>query len=1682
MHVSKALRRLAVVAATSSLLGAVPFAAPASATVGQVKTVSPNGYANSGSVLVTLTTDHAFTTSGLTVEVSRNGYALDTITVAGGADSPQAYTGNTPGVGTTIKAKLLLDNTNPGFYDIKVGGSGAPRATNTDPEPAPYEDVCTRCFEVFAYAPDIVSLSPNVVGGNSSRLVDITGSNFTTDPQAGYCSGASCANKPTLQIVPSDGVTIHATDADGDAYASTATRIERRIEVAAGAQPGARDVVVTNTDGKTDTCRLCFNVGPTPTLTAADPAALARGTSGKSVTIIGTNFDQNATVAIDGLTKDTFGNVQNGVTFTSKTWVSSTQIRLDGVSVNSVSSNAPDGARRITVTNPDTGVVASTAIFSVTPPPTIGSVTETDDTAGTAGDGYGQGAQNRVLTITGTNFKPDTVVSIDNPSGITVNSKTFVSATQIQLNITLAQAGTGAPATGNRVVTVTNPDFGTATSGTGGLNVVTGPSVSSLSPASRGKGQEFANLTISGSNFASSVTVTIEDVQLQGTPSVSSNGNTITVSGTVSNALNAAGLKDVTVLNNGDKGYFVCNDCFTVNNLYAGGISPSNTLNDGVKSLTVSGAGFASDATVQLVKDNVPAGSLPNISGTGVVVNQAGTSLTGNFDLTGVAPGAYSIRVTNPTTAPGVGACDCKLNVVAAKPDVTSVTPSTRGAGAQNETITINGTGFAPGASVTFDNAGVTLVGAPVVTPTKITAVVNIASNAAPTVPPAETPQVRVTNTDGQADSTAFTVAKAPTPASVTPAARAQGTATAIKVIGRDFVDGATLLVSGTGITVGATTIGTNADNPSEQTLTATFTVADDAVTGARTVTVRNPDGGRATCATCTFTVNAKPVVDSVSPAKGARGTSPVVTIAGSGFNSGSVVTVSGAHVTPTVTAASPTSITVTLAVGNEAGIGSRDVTVTNTDGGVGTKLAAFKVFTVPGAPTGVTGQRGEGKATVSWTAPIDNGNDALTEYVVTATPGGAQKTVPASETSTTIDNLTNGTAYTFTVAAKNAAGKGPDSAESAKVTPATKPNAPTNVTATPGEGDAVVSWTAPAFDGGSPVTGYTVTSNPGAIKKTVTGTTATVPGLANGTEYTFTVVATNDVGDGAASAASAAVRPFTEPDAPTAVSGTPAPGAVNLQWTAPAFDGGRPVSGYTITVSPGDVTKKVPASMTSAMVDGLTNGTPYTFTVHATNERGDGPASAASDAVTPFTKPGAPGTVQATPADGQVTVTWTAPESNGGNALTGYVVTLSPGDVVKEVGADTLNAVVTGLTNGTAYTATVGAKNAAGTTTSEPSAPVTPRTVPGAPTAVQAVRGDQSATVSWTAPESDGGSPVTGYTVTVSPGGTAKQVGADATSTVVSGLTNGTPYTFTVVATNVAGDGAASSASAPVTPAGVPTAPATVVASGGTDGTASVSWTAASPNGSDVTSYTVTASPGGATKTVTAASRSTAFSGLTDGTPYTFTVKAVNAVGTGAGRTSDPVTPRASTGLSLSATSQIVSGGTTTLRGVLSKLDSTRLVGQQIRIYAKPAGASSFTLVRYLTTGSDGSYVTTFKPTKNTTYVAVFPGTSGLMPYRSAERVTKVAYKITAAYSLSGRTLTVSGAVSPNAANRLIYLRHRRADGSLVTIGQAYVQSNGTYRIVRTLAAGTYNTFVHLPATSANLAGNTAFKSVTIR
>jgi RHS repeat-associated protein len=291
----------------------------------------------------------------------------------------------------------------------------------------------------------------------------------------------------------------------------------------------------------------------------------------------------------------------------------------------------------------------------------------------------------------------------------------------------------------------------------------------------------------------------------------------------------------------------------------------------------------------------------------------------------------------------------------------------------------------------------------------------------------------------------------------------------------------------------------------------------------------------------------------------------------------------------------------------------------------------------------------------------------------------------------------------------------------------ATAPGAPSTVKATAGNAQATVTFKAPTSNGGSPITGYTVTSSPAGGVDSNAGTTGLshiVTGLVNGTAYTFTVKATNAIGTSVASTASASITPATVPGIPTIGTATGGNAKATITFTAPTSNGGSAITSYTATSTPGSKTGT--CTVSPCTVSTLTNGTAYTFTIKATNAKGAGSASAASNSTTPATVPGAPTGLTATGGNAQATVAFTAPASNGGSAITGYSVTSLPaGGVDSNAGATSLSHLITGLTNGTAYTFTVKAANAKGSSVAStasnsvtPVAPVPPTVIITSPAA----------------------------------------------------------------------------------------------------------------------------------------------------------------------------------------------------------------------------------------------------------------------------------------------------------------------------------------------------------------------------
>ena len=456
----------------------------------------------------------------------------------------------------------------------------------------------------------------------------------------------------------------------------------------------------------------------------------------------------------------------------------------------------------------------------------------------------------------------------------------------------------------------------------------------------------------------------------------------------------------------------------------------------------------------------------------------------------------------------------------------------------------------------------------------------------------------------------------------------------------------------------------------------------------------------------------------------------------------------------------------------------------------------SFSVSAVaPGVPTIGSATAGTSQATVNFTAPASNGGSAITQYTVTSSPGGFTGT--GTDSPITVTGLTNGTAYTFTVTATNGAGTGGASTSSNSVTPLAEQTITFNNPGTQNFG------TAPTL---------TATSSSGLPVRFSSETTS-VCTITTGGALTFVsanpgantcTIDANQPGNGSFSPAAQVQQSFqvsaVVPGAPAIGSATAGDNQASVAFTAPASNGGSTIIDYTVTSSPGGLTAT--GATSPIVVTGLTNGTAYTFTVKARNSAGTGTVSAASNSVTPhggqtitFNDPGTQNfgttpTLTATSSSG-LPVTFSSETTAVCTITSGGALTFQPSNSPQVTRTCTIDANQPGDAS---FSAAAQVQRSFSVLA----------VAPGVPTIGSATGGGNQATVSFVAPANNGGAEITQYTVTSNPGGLT---GTGANSPItVTGLTNGTAYTFTVTATNGAGTSAASANSNSVTPQGAQT------------------------------------------------------------------------------------------------------------------------------------------------------------------------------------------------------------------------------------------------------------------------------------
>ncbi|WP_306970462.1 Ig-like domain-containing protein [Arthrobacter oryzae] len=457
------------------------------------------------------------------------------------------------------------------------------------------------------------------------------------------------------------------------------------------------------------------------------------------------------------------------------------------------------------------------------------------------------------------------------------------------------------------------------------------------------------------------------------------------------------------------------------------------------------------------------------------------------------------------------------------------------------------------------------------------------------------------------------------------------------------------------------------------------------------------------------------------------------------------------------------------------------------------------------------------------------------------------------------------------------------------------KPDAPSAPSATDVRSrTAVLKW-APPSDNGAPITGYTVRSNNGFEQKCPT-TTCTLSGLTNNVKYVFTVLATNEVGDSAASPQSNEIRPDEKPSPPEAPTVKAGDKTMAITWPAAKTEG-SPVKHYNLEISPppasGVAVKNEVAGLNYTWT-GLTNGVKYKVRAQAVNELGPSDWGTYSAEDNPAGVPAAPAAPSSAVASSvgtqnQLRATWAEPNTNG-DAISTYYVTMSGGnaaDQTQAVPGNVRTANFTANNSEAAYTFTVQAENKAGKGAVSP--PSAPRRATGKLSTVSGVTATpantggagRAVTVDFrklTAAERNGSAEnEVSYTYNASNGAR----GPITPGQIISGFSNGTAVSITVIANSTVAPSSDSSAPATTTPYGSPGTPS----ASGQDGavnqkSATLNWSSPSTSTNDVAQTKIRINNGGWENVAASGSRTVNTANFGD--TVTIAVQTFNSMGTG--------------------------------------------------------------------------------------------------------------------------------------------------------------------------------------------------------
>ncbi|MDE2795966.1 MAG: fibronectin type III domain-containing protein [Gemmatimonadota bacterium] len=562
----------------------------------------------------------------------------------------------------------------------------------------------------------------------------------------------------------------------------------------------------------------------------------------------------------------------------------------------------------------------------------------------------------------------------------------------------------------------------------------------------------------------------------------------------------------------------------------------------------------------------------------------------------------------------------------------------------------------------------------------------------------------------------------------------------------------------------------------------------------------------------------------------------------------------------------------------------------------------------------------GPHRINLEWRAPRYDGGAPITGYEIHILPDGEddwrvlEYDTRSTDTRYSHRNLDPATENRYRVAAINAAGVSYLSAPAEARTDPVVPGPPENLMAVAnGPYQIDLDWDMPTYTGGVEITGYRIEAYDGSAWTTLVSNTRSGMtmhshmDLEPGSEWRYRVSAMNEAGIGEPSEEASARTEAIPPNPPIGLDAeADGPNRIKLEWIAPEYAGGAPVTGYRIEGSRGDAVWTVVAESETVLTHyvhrGLEPASTWYYRVSAVNSAGRSLPSEMAVATTDPVRPDPPTGLRAE-AQGayRIDLSWAPPAYTGGAPITGYQVEVSEnaGASWDVLVTDTRSLATayqhTGIRPGSTRHYRVSAINRAGVSDPSPVAfAKTEATVPDAPEKLRAVAIDHERVgLSWAVPPFDGGAPVTGYRIEYSEDGGVTWEYADEdtqsgrTEHVHGGLRPATTYHYRIAAINEKGAGAATDAVSVRTDATVPDAPADLVAEATTPREITLAWEApAYDGGATVTSYRVEVSLDGEEWEVLddtdGAGTEYVHDGLAPGDTRHYRVSATNEAGTG--------------------------------------------------------------------------------------------------------------------------------------------------------------------------------------------------------